>query len=121
MTFLEIIELTDEREPNQFDTAQKLRWLNELQERMDRETQFIMEGETTIPQSPAATAPFTQGSHGGAFETEICIQYLIAQIAAANGETERYNRAVTLFNDRYAAWLSQLIRRRHGVKRIFSI
>ncbi len=121
MTFLEIIELTDEREPNQFDTAQKLRWLNELQERMDRETQFIYGG--TTPQSASLTAPLTRGAEetAEAVSTEICIQYLIAQIAAANGETERYNRAVTLFNDRYAAWLSQLIRRRHGVKRIFSI
>ena len=118
MTFLEIIELTDEREPNQFDTAQKLRWLNELQERMDRETQYIMEGETDCRVASLLTMT---GETAEAVSTEICIQYLIAQIAAANGETERYNRAVTLFNDRYAAWLSQLIRRRHGVKRIFSI
>ena len=55
------------------------------------------------------------------FEAEICVNYLIAQINAANGETERYNRSITLFNEMYAAFLSHLIRRSHGLKSNFSI
>lgn len=106
MTHLEIIELTDAREPNHYDTQQKLRWLEALQERMEKEAG-----------AAAGRSPYPSG----AFEAEICVNYLIAQINAANGETERYNRAITLFNEMYAAYLAHLIRRSHGLKSNFSI
>ncbi len=120
MTKLEIIELTDTREPNHYDTAQKLRWLKALEERIEKETGYIL----TPPQSglcPDSSPQRGKPLGGGAFETEICVNYLIAQINAANGETERYNRAITLFNEMYAAFLSHLIRQSHGLKSNFTI
>ena len=141
MTKLEIIELTDTREPNHYDTAQKLRWLEALEERVEKETGYIWrEGTDSHDQSAdwsrndkrfALADPFgvchcEERSDAAIrsqfpFEAEICVNYLIAQINAANGETERYNRSITLFNEMYAAFLSHLIRRSHGLKSNFSI
>ena len=136
MTQLEIIELTDAREPNHYDTAQKLRWLQALQERVEKEAGYALEdadchaslamtGPLGLQAAKAAchseTSPQTGCGNPFSFETEICVNYLIAQINAANGETERYNRSITLFNEMYAAYLSHLIRRSHGLKSNFSI
>ncbi len=134
MTYLEIIELTDTREPNHYDTAQKLRWLEALEERVEKETGYILREEVIVKSEEVALSDAaeprqlsqreSQGGKplgGGAFEAEICVNYLIAQINAANGETERYNRSITLFNEMYAAFLSHLIRRSHGLKSNFSI
>ncbi len=142
MTYLEIIELTDAREPNHYDTAQKLRWLQALQERVEKEAGYVlgetgdagdadchaslaMTGPLGLQAAKAAchseTSPQTGCGNPFSFETEICVNYLIAQINAANGETERYNRAITLFNEMYASYLSHLIRKSHGLKTNFSI
>ena len=140
MTQLEIIELTDAREPNHYDTAQKLRWLQALQERAEKEAGYVLGDADSHDQSadwsrndkrfaladPLGVCHCEERSDAAirspfSFETEICVNYLIAQINAANGETERYNRAITLFNEMYAAYLSHLIRRSHGLKTNFSI
>ena len=146
MTYLEIIELTDAREPNHYDTAQKLRWLQALQERVEKEAGYVLRGtgDAEDADSHDQSADWSRNDKRFAladpfgvchceersdaairspfsFETEICVNYLIAQINAANGETERYNRAITLFNEMYAAYLSHLIRKSHGLKSTFSI
>jgi len=177
MTALEIIALCDEREPNHYDTAQKLRWLRELDMRMreelgesyfgetdchgvismpsshfqpqrgrksanDIEIPFPIEGQAFngdpeahwLRNDKLSAAPeemsFRDQSADWSWESvlspdgreELYIQWLISRISAANGETERYNRAVTLFNEQYRALTAYLIRKeRPGQPPVFVI
>lgn len=99
MTAIEIIEEVDATEPNQYDVKQKLAWLANLDGQIADELINTHEGrrsryyeyddgdtELTVPE------PYAH---------DLYLNYLLAQIHNANGETRRYSAAATIYNNAY--------------------
>ena len=110
MTVNEAITETDAIKPNAFSRATKLRWLNSLEGQLALEV-FLM-APTEVKKNFIYTADD--------LETELLveppyddlyIQWLSAQIDAANGEYDRYQNAMTIFERRkreFICWFVQL-------------
>ena len=63
-----------------------------------------------------SAAPYESGSEEPLLPErweELYCHYLVAQISAVHGETERYNRAIALYNSTYSALVSHYLRCRH--------
>ena len=105
MTALEIIEEVDAIEPNQYDVKQKLSWLANLDGQIANEINNTHEGkkrryyeygdgdETLLVREPYAH--------------DLYLNFLLAQIHNANGETRRYASAAAIYNNayrQYSAW-----------------
>ena len=117
MTAIELIGLADLREPNHYDTAQKLSWLYELDRRICLEL---------MPLRPNAKPPkpYKTGREELLLPPgweELYIQWLISRISAANGESERHNRAALIFNELYAACRGFCIRAGLSRKTVFIV
>ena len=60
-----------------------------------------------------SSAPYESGSEKPLLDErweELYCHYLVAQISAVHGETERYNRAIALYNSAYSALVSHYLR-----------
>lgn len=105
MTIREAIEVTDRLTPNQYGSADKLRWLSELDGTVWHE--ILSQHETDVP-AFRGYAPETDLDG-----TELLITwpydgiyrwYLEMKINDANGETTRYNNAAAKYNMYYQAY-----------------
>ena len=104
MTAGEMIALADRLRPNQYTTADKLRWL----ERLDGQvlSEVIGTHAEIAPDAASGTAytaatellvPFPYGD-------DVYLNYLQAMVALENAETQRYNKRLQFFNNAYAEY-----------------
>lgn len=106
MTAMEAVERADALLPNTLESAEKLRWLSELDGRIGTERASLT-GETPPP-SPSYTgeetlllSPPWEG---------IYLHYLQAEILYFLGEYTRYENARSQFNSEYLTWHAAAIR-----------
>ena len=105
MTIREAISQLDSLCPNACSDTQKLAWLSCLDGLVDREIR-----QTHEP----APSPFDGYTAETDRETELLVKapydeiyrsYMEKEIARANGESARYNAAVTIFNHLYLTYM----------------
>ena len=100
---MDIIERLDLLEPNDYSPEQKLHWLWSLDGRIFREV--IQTHEDAWSPFPAC---YESGDEellvGDPYGEDLYYYYLQAMVAAENGETQRYNKRMTLFNSAYQGW-----------------
>ncbi len=105
MTILEAIHRTDDLKPNIYDQATKIFWLS----RLDAAITEQIHNRYQQPRAFPGYGPDTPGDTPllvGAPYDEIYQRWLEAQMDLSNGEMDRYNGSVVLFNslwDSYAA------------------
>lgn len=113
MTALEIIEDVDALEPNSYDTAQKLKWLSNLDGQICEELILTHEGKRR------RYYEYTEGDEElvirEPYGHDIYVNFLLAQIHNANGETRRYQTAAGIFNNAYRQY-SNYYNRTHKPK-----
>ena len=105
----ELIAAVDALRPNHYDSAQKLRWLAELDGKLFREC--AREGEAPAETYSADTEllapfPYDQGLYTG---------WLFAQIDLNNAEIVKYNQSMTLFAAAWRQLADFLVRTRRPV------
>ena len=112
MTINEAIEQLDRLKPNAYETAEKVRWLSELDGQITDELLTRIRG---------GAAPFEGYSESEDLDTELIaedryadlyIKYLCAQVDYHNGEWTRYNNSAALFTAAYEAYAAYLRRSR---------
>lgn len=109
----EAITQIDTLKPNQYEEAEKVRWLSTLDGRIAEEVYAAHEGTPSgfVPYDPKedldavllAPEPFA----------DVYLTYLAAQIDYYNGETARYNNSMVMFNIAYegfANWVNRTYR-----------
>ena len=110
MTAYDAISRVDRLKYNVFSQAEKLRWLGKLEGMLKTNILDTHEGDwrfTPVSEdSPVDTPLLLQKPFD-----EMYIKWLEAQIDLYNGETERYNASISLFNTEYAAFESWFNRR----------
>ena len=102
---MDIIERLDLLEPNDYSPEQKLRWLWSLDGRIYREViQTHEDVWTPFPDE------YESGEEellvGEPYGEDLYYYYLQAMVAAENGETQRYNKRMTLFNSAWQGWVN---------------
>ena len=105
MTAIDIIELTDALEPNQYGVGEKLRWLSQLDGQIAAELPAIH----TAPAAPYSTGeetllvpfPYAEGVYGS---------YLRAMIAFNNFEASKYDQHIAMFDAVYAQYRDGVLR-----------
>ncbi len=122
MTVCEAITLTDGLVHNTYTRAEKLGWLQTLEglivtgilaNRQGMEEPEVPNFNQDTPgETPLlAPAPFDQ----------VYLHYLAAQIHCCNGELERYNNAIALYQAAYDAFRNDYNRRNISKRRQFSL
>ena len=105
MTIDQAIKLADSLQPNPYPRDMKLRWLGKLDGRIFTEV-LARHADCPISQfggyddalgTTQLLVPFP-------YDEDLYISFLQAQIDRENGETARYNRAVTLYNAAFRAF-----------------
>lgn len=100
MTLGEIIAEVDELKPNTYDDTIKVRWLSELDGRIYHEVictheadedQEEYKGHSEVSEDLLVKDPYT----------DIYRHYLYAMIDYTNGETDRYQNSMLMFNNAY--------------------
>lgn len=105
MTIKEAIDRADELKPNQFSEELKLAWLNNLDAQIHDEiikTHEGWDGEEFVPyeeDTQILIVPFPY--------EEVYTAYLKMKIDDENGDTQRYQNSVTMFNAHYDAWAKE--------------
>lgn len=107
MKAIEIIERVDALEPNQYNAAQKLDWLSQLDGQIFHEL-----GSAVAEEMPAGydtgneelLVPFPDAEQVYGF-------YLRAMIALNNFETARYNQHIAMFDSAYGRFRDFCLRR----------
>lgn len=105
MTIQEVLERLDSLKYNTYTDAEKIAWLDRLDRTVKAQVIDTHEG--------AAIPTFDGYTAGTAIETallipapydEAYIHYLAAQIDFANGEFDKYNAEITMYNTFYSAF-----------------
>ena len=114
MTIGEVIAMVDEIQPNTYDELVKFTWLSELDGKifnnvvLTHEHDLVDDGEGNMIE-PTFTAYTDENEELIAPDeyADLYRHYLMAMIAYANGESERYTNSMVMFNsvyDDFAAW-----------------
>ncbi len=106
LTADDILERTDELEPNYYDEDTKLDWLLEIELIAWQEIFLTSEGHEELPE-PAAMTGGTQLLIGQPYGRNIYENWLKAKIAENNGESGRYNAAMIRFNSAYTLFANR--------------
>lgn len=102
MTIKQVIDFIDDIKPNAYTNAQKTRWIAEVEGKIQSEiflfapAQIITYSYPEDETSQLLVAP----PHNNLYPS-----YLCAMIDYANGEYERYNNALTMFNQQYTEFM----------------
>ena len=110
MTVNDVITNIDAIEPNQYTTANKLSWLNRLDNQIWDELILTHEHEPDIGDYTPHTATSDDLLVPSPYGEEIYEYYLKAMITASNHENVKYNFTMALFNaayTRYSAWYNR--------------
>ena len=113
MTISEILALVDDINPNTYDEKIKINWLSELDNKiftslvMTCEHVLVDDGEGNLVE-PTFTA-YTEDDEEKELIApnefaDIYRYYLATQIEYSNGETDRYNNSMLMFNSAYDAF-----------------
>ena len=96
MTVNDILTKTDGMFPNQYTTAQKLSWFNDVERNIFN---YMYPG---VPYSTktATSVPYAN-------DEMIYVNYIAAMIDYANEEIDRYNNKAMAFEMRFQAWKEQ--------------
>lgn len=104
MTIKEALERIDGLKPNTYDSAEKIRWLTELDARVHREllmTHAHGEDEEIFEGYTGETEPETEllaiAPYDGMY-----LYYLESKIDYYNGEQGKFNNSAAMFNTAYA-------------------
>jgi len=104
MTISEAITQVDRVKPNQYETAEKVRWLSTLDGKIANEALSWHEG---------AGEPFEGYDPGGDLDvpllvpepySDLYLHWLFAQVDYHNSETARYQNSMMMFNMAYATF-----------------
>ena len=105
MKIAEAISLVDNLMPNHYDNEIKIRWLSKLDGQIfielicrherDKDMPAVFEAYTEPEQE--LLVPFPYGE-------DVYSNYLMAEIARANGENDRYNDSIALYNAAYSRY-----------------
>lgn len=121
MTAGEIIARTDELEPNQYETEQKMRWLSALDGQIFEEVIKTHEDppretfQEYTAEEDELLVPFP-------YAEELYGWYLQAMIAAENAESAKYSQMLELYNGiflQYANWYNRTHRPKRASERFW--
>lgn len=123
MTINQILALVDEINTNSYDTKVKIDWLSKLDGRVFNDVILTHEHDLVPENSESEddeteevnlVEPTFSGYDDSSLNTELLIDdtysdvyrdYLMAMIAYSNGETERYQNSMIMFNSNYQEYL----------------
>lgn len=109
MTIGEVLEFVDDIKPNAFTTGQKLQWLNEAEGMVQTEVLLRDISEITVyTEEDIEDTLLVRPPHD-----KLYIAYLNAMIDFANGEYERYQNSMAMFNSHYnefVRWFASVYR-----------
>lgn len=101
MTIKKIIELVDRQKPNQYDEADKIHWLSQMDYMVFREVISTHEGGAESFDGYTAADTEKQVLGGDEF-ADMYVKWLYAMIDFANQEIDRYTNSMVMFNALYA-------------------
>lgn len=101
MTIKKIIELVDRQKPNQYDEADKIHWLSQMDYMVYREVISTHEGGAESFDGYTAADAEKQVLGGDGF-ADMYVKWLYAMIDFANQEIDRYSNSMIMFNSLYA-------------------
>lgn len=123
MTIIEAINQVDGIKFNTYSQEDKVRWLSSI----DAKITAVLEG--AYPSPMGVSAPYDPNTDMerelllGSPWDEMYIRWMEAMIDYNNGETDSYNRSITLFNNLYQNFCDWYIRRnmpaQHGAGFLF--
>lgn len=96
MTVNSLFDFVDMVKPNAFDNADKMRWLNQLEGELQTEVFLIKE--------PKLYEREDETLHLRAPWDMLYEYYLTAMIDFWNGEYDKYNTTMQMYNDKYDAF-----------------
>ena len=105
MKAIDIIERVDLLEPNDYSPEQKLHWLSTLDGKIFHEVIRTHEG-AEAEEVPVYQTGDEELLVGAPYGEDLYYYYLQAMVAAENGETQRYNKRMTLFNSAWQGWVN---------------
>lgn len=115
MKVIEAIDIVDKLKPNTFSREDKLRWLSDLDGRVLREiidvflnshTEFVPYNDEGLDRTLVIPFPYEP----------IYTYWMEAMIDYWNGEIDRYNNSIALFNSEFTAFKEDYFRN-HSAKR----
>lgn len=115
MTLAELISEADKLRPNQYNTNQKTAWVTEIEGTIVDEVMNLAEGDSIEFEGYIYERDEEKKLMVPDRFSDIYISYLLAKIDFYDGETDRYNNDVILYQsayDQFTAWY----RRRHMPK-----
>lgn len=103
MKLIEAINAIDALKPNAYTQSEKIRWLSALDGMIFEEILATHEGAelTAFTGYDDATPPETELLAQMPFGAELYVKYLENQIDYFNGETEKYNNSLTMYQAAY--------------------
>lgn len=106
MTLQEALAKCDDLKPNQYETLQKIEWINELESKIWTEIIRNRVQETDEEgKPPLSYTGYTEADMNtkllAQMYSELYIYYLMSKIDFFNGETSRYNTSMAMFNQAY--------------------
>lgn len=117
MTIIEAINQVDGIKFNTYSQEDKVRWLSSL----DAKITAVLEGAYPAPMAVSMPYdPNTDMEMELLLESpwdEMYIRWMEAMIDYNNGETDSYNRSITLFNNLYQNFMDWYIRRNMPAQR----
>lgn len=110
MTVQEILAKVDEIKPNTFDENLKITWLSELEGRIFNDVILTHVHDLVDDEEGNMIEPTFAGFDETSENEELLVpntycdlyrNYVFAQMDFANGETDRYNNSMIMFNNSY--------------------
>lgn len=102
MTINEAVELVDRMKPNQYDHETKVKWLSKLDGMIFREIITTHAGNTMESfDGYAGAGPETVLLVPFPYDEDVYNYFLQSQIDKENGEMNKYNQSVTMYNNAF--------------------
>ena len=112
MTLSQLITMVDTVRPNQYDTASKTAWFNEVEFRIYEEVLNRASGNNVEFKPFDYAVDYDREVYLPSQFTDVYTNYIGAKIDFANAEIERYNNDVASFEGSWSAFASWY--RRHN-------
>lgn len=111
MTIIEAVNRTDHIKPNVYDQETKVHWLSQLDGDIHSYMSRFADGPGGVfggygDGDPVCTILLVDTPYDGIYQ-----RWLEAQIDLANGEYDRYNASISLFNAEYEAFCRDYARK----------